>query len=842
MTKHGHGLPRKRPARNPKDEIAEDLPTLEPLADELPTLEPLAEQLPEAAAIEPKGPVQVTLAAAAAADKGFDQVVTVEVAAMDKKAVPDAVKAPLVRLAGKSAGGLRHRRVLVRFTGEAMIGSAVKDVVGEALKPTRPLLLVVRRGFGDETVLQGALPTVKVDSLDAGADTRAEIESGDLEAADLPMALESHLVPWAERATGRRFTFVFRGKVKPDAALRDAIASRLRAAGAVRLAFGERVLFDRDLEARVRCELVGGAVNLRVQPMADAATTIDALAMVLPAHHAAFAGKVVTITFDGEAPAAARDFCLDFARKAGAARVLHARGGEVEVLWPPVLTLEKGKEVTLRVDGQGRSRAALLAGLAAEAVGHAAAAKGQPVVIDWPAGFVLDAEAAAAVVAAHAALGARSLACTIVGDAREPFAPAPVLLQQDGERWLLRLDSEAGKPAELQRAFERCFVPQAATVRGKAVRVRIDGGVALSRSLLRTVLGAVEAAGAMRLELEEQVGGAAQVDVLLPALLTISKSGDRVRIAAIGEGRDAGQQARALQRELAAAALPAGCTVQVAASPLAESMVAAAVAAGAGRVVLDGPAPVLVHPPMFGAAEKKGVQLRLPVTPANEPAMVTRQIERELAVVVAGAGMLGATTVTLAWPGASPDSPQVLVVVRAFADKKAAKVLLDAGDGKPVQLHPAVAPKAAAAPAPLPAAAAAAPASPPAPAPLPPGSSLIALLGRRDEAVPPMILLGVEAGTSEAHLTTLETQLSEHLPRFRGRAVLLVLRQGGQDVPVRKNDAQVDLLRRLVPGAAAATLVFRGPDAQGRPHFQVLHSTLRALPAGSVFADPRARG
>ncbi|MBZ0151694.1 MAG: hypothetical protein K8J09_09200, partial [Planctomycetes bacterium] len=140
------------------------------------------------------------------------------------------------------------------------------------------------------------------------------------------------------------------------------------------------------------------------------------------------------------------------------------------------------------------------------------------------------------------------------------------------------------------------------------------------------------------------------------------------------------------------------------------------------------------------------------------------------------------------------------------------------------------------------AAAAAAPASSPAPAPLPPGSSLIALLGRRDEAVPPMILLGVEAGTNEAHLTTLETQLSEHLPRFRGRAVLLVLRQGGQDVPVRKNDAQVDLLRRLVPGTAAATLVFRGPDAQGRPHFQVLHSTLRALPAGSVFADPRARG
>lgn len=841
MTKHGHGLPRKRPARNPKDEIAEDLPTLEPLAEDLPTLEPLAEQLPELAPAEPGGPVKVTLAAAVAADKGFDQVVTVEVAAMDKKAVPDAVKAPLARLTGKSAAVLRHQRVLVRFTGEAMIGSAVKDVVGEVMKPTRPLLLVVRRGFGDEALLQGTLPTVKVDTKDAGADTRAEVESGELEAADLPVALASHLGAWAERAAGRRFTFVFRGKVKPDAALRDEIAGRLRTAGAVRVAFGERVLFDRDLEARVHCELAGDAIDLRVQPTADAATTIDALAMVLPAHHAAFAGKVVTIRFDGDAPAAARDFCLDFARKAGATRVLHARGGDVDVLWPPVLTLQTGKEVTLRVDGDGRSRAAVLAGIAAEAAGHAAAAKGQSVVLDWPAGFGLDAEAAAAAVAVHAALGARSLACTIAGEAREPFAPAPVVLQQDGERWLLRLDSEAGKPAELQRAFERCFAPQAASLRGKAVRVCVDGGAALSRSLLRTVLGAVEAAGAMRLELEEQVGGKPQVDVLLPALLTISKSGDRVRIAAIGEGRDVGQQARALQRELAAAELPAGCTVQVAASPLAESMVAAVVAAGAGRVVLDGPAPVLVHPPMFGAAEKKGTQLRLPITPANEPAMLTRQIERELAVVVAGAGMLAATTVTLAWPGASPDSPPVLTVVRAFADKKAAKVQLDAGDGKPVQLHPPVTPKAEAAPAPAPAAGAPAAAAP-APAPLPPGSSLISLLGRRDEAVPPMILLGVEAGTGEAHLATLETQLQEHLPRFRGRAVLLVLRQGGQDVPVRKNDAQVDLLRRLVPGAAAATLVFRGPDAQGRPHFQVLHSTLRALPAGSVFGDPRARG
>jgi hypothetical protein len=56
---------------------------------------------------------------------------------------------------------------------------------------------------------------------------------------------------------------------------------------------------------------------------------------------------------------------------------------------------------------------------------------------------------------------------------------------------------------------------------------------------------------------------------------------------------------------------------------------------------------------------------------------------------------------------------------------------------------------------------------------------------------------------------------------------------------VRRSDALISLLTQIVPTAAAATLVFRGPDAQGRPHFQVVHSTLRALPIGSAFGDPR---
>ncbi|MCA8953964.1 MAG: hypothetical protein KDE27_30925, partial [Planctomycetes bacterium] len=72
------------------------------------------------------------------------------------------------------------------------------------------------------------------------------------------------------------------------------------------------------------------------------------------------------------------------------------------------------------------------------------------------------------------------------------------------------------------------------------------------------------------------------------------------------------------------------------------------------------------------------------------------------------------------------------------------------------------------------------------------------------------------------------------------RAVMVVLQENGADVAVRKPMPIVDVLRRVLSASAAATLIFRGPDAQGRPHFQVLHSSLRAMPVGANFRDPRA--
>jgi hypothetical protein len=837
MTKNRHELPRKKPGRSAKDEIAEELPTLEPVVDDLPTLPPADDELPTLEAIDDAapaalvetGPVKTSLAAST--DAAFDTVVTVDVPAMDKKAVPDAFRAPLQQRLASAPGQLRHRRVLVRFTGDAVVGSAGKEVVAELLKPHLPLLAVVRRGFGDETVAQGKLPVVTLASSETGSVTRVEVGTADIDPIDLPLALASHLPALLGSARGKRITFVFQGKAKPDAALRDQLGKQLQEAGALRCAIGERVLFDAELAQRVQCTTAGELVTLSVQPADDDAVTIDALSMVLPAHAAACKGRTVRI--DLKRPVAkARDFCIEFARKHGAARIELAAAGEPQVVWPKLITAApSGGELLLRLQANGRSRAAMLAAFAQEVPEHAAAAKGKVLVVDWPAGTAIDAEIEAALLAAVTASGAKGLVATIGGDQREPFAPAPVQFRTDGELRVVRVDSEAGKPAELQRAFDRRLPQHQKDLRGKAVRVQIAGSAALSRTLLRSLCGAIEAAGATRLELEES--GA--TDVLLPPMLKVTRTGDAVRIQAQLDGRDDAQQAKAMVRELELAGVLAGQTVAIEPSSAAEAIAKVVTGKGPARVVLAGPAPVQLFPPLFAPAEKKGTAVRLLAQPHGDWAMLGRQLDRELAAVLGGLGPIANATVTVVWPGADLAAEPFAKLVAGLVGKKPAKVLLDAGSGNAVQVHPPVVAPAPAAP--IAGAASAAPA--PVAAAVPPGSRLLTVLARRDDAVPPIVVLGVEAGTGPEHLAAVEAQLAEHLPRLARRSVLLVLQRGGQDVPVRKPDALVDLLRRLVPTTAAATLVFRGPDAQGRPHFQVLHSTLRALPVGGTFGDPR---
>lgn len=846
MTKNRHELPRKKPARNAKDEIADDLPTLEPVADDLPTLpsadddlptlEPLAEAEPE-----PKGPVQV---AALPAEGEFELVLQVDVAEMDKKAVADALKAPFARACTMHAGRIRNRKVLVRFGGEAMIGSAARDLVAETMKPHKPLLAIVRRGMGDETVTHGKPPEVAVVVSEQDGVTKLEVATGELEAVDLPVALAPHVAALAPQAKGRRYRFTFTGKARPDAAMRGELTAALQAAGARAARIGERVLFDKDLTDRVRASASGQTVTVAVQCADDEDTTLEALSLALPEHASAWKGKVVRFDLSRSLPAACA-LCLDFAQKQGAARVDF---GDV-VAWPKLIAAQAGAEVALRLQANGRTPAQTLAALVAEAPAHAAACQGKAVRIDWPAGFALDAAAGKALCEVVGALQPKTLACSFGGEQREPFVPDPcAFAEQDGVT-TVTLDSEAGKPVELQRAIDRRLPGKAKELRGKAVRVQVAGSAALSRTLLRGVCGVLQQAGVARLEMVEAGG----VDVLTPPLLAIDHRPDAVRIVATTAGRDEAQQRKALARELDAAGIQPGEAVVLTPTPLLDAILAAVLGKGASKVSLDGDAVVQVHPPLLGAPEKKGLFVRLVVTPGGDEAMVARQLDRELPKVAAALPTLQGNTVTIAWAGGDAASANVARVVDAFLAKETAKIVFDRGDGAPQVLHPAtpkVAPPPPAEELPTLPLAEATSAEPPtlpladdAPvaAPVAAGPSLLHLLARRDDAAPPMVVVGVPAGADAAHVAAVEADLQRNLPRFAGRAVLLVLRAGGQDVPVRRLDPMVEMLRRTVPAAAAATLVFRGPDGQGRPHFQALHSRVPALPAGATFADPRAR-
>lgn len=848
MTKHGHGLPRKRPGRSAQREIEDELPALEPL-DELPGLEPI----PALEPIDDDGPVKVRREASD--DPAFDTVLTVAVAEMPKQDVLAAVAAPLERAAAAAAAELRHRRVLVRFTGDALIGGAVKQLVVDTLQPHRPLLAVVRRGFGDERVLEGALPTVERTEREADGRIEVEFATGDCVAADLPAALTSHLDALTGRAAGRRFVFQFRGSARPDAALRDAIAMALRDAGARSAAIGARVLFDRDLEERVQCAVSGTRATIVVALTQPDAETIDALSLVLPMHEAALDGKSVRFQFARES-AAVQAFCVDFAQSAGASLIEVGGQNDFDIVWPPLVRLVPGAEIVLRLEPNGRSRAAVLAAFGRECRELHDTTQGKDVVVDWPADFALDAEAVAGLDAVLGKLAPKRLACTVAGAAREPFVPEPVSFGAAGELYTVRIDSDAGRPPELQRALDRRLPAHLSSFRGRSVRIELAGDAAVSRSLVRSLCTAVAEAGAMRLEVQE--GGA--VDVLLPPMLAIVEGEHGVSITIVLEGRDQAQQQKAIARELEGIELalkPVTIGSSTGSSTAAEAVAQAALEQGAARVVLDGPQPLQIHPPLFEPPQKQGKDLRLVVDPTGDAAMDARMLDRELAGVLNGVGVLSGSTVTIAWPGADAAAAPVVRLREALQQKRTAKILLDAG-GEPVQLHPEPKPVAATAPvapaaakAPIaaaPAARDAAPAGAPAPArgpapaapPLPTTAQHLTVLGRRDEAVPPLVLLGVAAGDDEMHVAAVEAELQAHLPRFRGRAVLLVPQENGADAPARRPNALVQMLGRVVPRGAAATLVFRGPDAQGRPHFQVLHSTLRALPVGGAFADPRA--
>lgn len=784
--------------REPDD----DLPTLEELADEL-------EELPGLG--DADGADAVRVDCSPADEAGFDTAVGVTVPEMEKASMPAAVEAPLRRVVGAAAAKVRHHRVVVTFVGDTIIGSAVKDLCGEVLRHFKARKVVVRRGYGDELVHEGELPRVQVQRTVDGDVMRVEVETGQLEAADLQMALQPELVGLVAAAKGQRLEFAFSGSARPDAALRQLLARTLGDAGALRLQVGQRVLFDRELERRVQLVIDGPRAKITVDPAEREVETEEAIAMVLGDAGERLQDKDITVELPQSASSAVLQQCLQFCVQAEPQRVAVSRdGGPADVLWPALLTLEeRGDEVALRVAAGGRDRAALLVAFRRESAELGDRLRGKAVAVHWESGTKLDSELEQQCLREGiGAFGPRALWTTVGGGEREILLPPPVALRPEGALRLLQIDTDAGKPPELVRAFERWLPGARDELRGKPVRVAFAGAVAPSRTVQKAVLEAVEQAGAVRVELDDH--GA--IDVVAPPLLAITGSArEGFRVAAAAAGRDADQIERALQRELDAGESWIDAVVTLVPSALTERLLAVAVDRGASRVILGGPTPVQVHPPALIGA-RRGDELRLEVTPTADPAMVRRQIERELASVIGDDG-LDDVAVTIVWNDApAPDAEPLASLLNALLARGPGRVLLDRGGQRPVQLYPEVV------------------------------REVVSVLGRKAEAEAPMWMLGIGVGDDPAHVQAVQARLAELQQQLAGARVLLVARGDGRDLPQPGDDPAFAAARDAVTAVAAATLVFRGLDPRRRPFFAVVQSTLDALPVGKAVADPRPRG
>lgn len=772
-------------------------------AEDLPTLESIAEELEQVAAAD-----QVKVAPQATAEPGFDVAFTVEVAAMDKKAMPEAVAAALQPALVAAAAQVRNHRVLVAFLGDTLIGTAVKDTVGTALKAARARKIVVRRGYGDELLHDVPPPRAAVEKTTVGDTVRVAVTTGDLEAADLPAALQPELVALASAARGLRFQFTFQGAARPDAALRDLLARTLGDAGALRAAIGERVLFDRELEARVRVSARGDDVAIEITPADREAETLDAIAMVLPDAHERLAGKVVALRFARPTVDSAVQQAIAECRRAAPRRLEVDRGdGQgVDVVLPPLLEVEsRATGVRVRIVGGGRSGAAVAVAFAREARELGATVQGKAVEVDIGGDVALDPPAVDGLLQRAVAVWApASLACSRAGGEAEPIWPAPFTVTSAAGAVAVRIDTDACKPAHLLAAIERRLPVHLAAVRGGRVHCTFVGASAPSRGLLRAVAGLAPQFSLARLEVEQQ----GTVDVVAPPLLAVSARADGVGVRAATAGREPAQLEVALQRELAAFEWN-GKTVTIAGAELVARLHAATVERGAAKVFVDaGDGAVLVHPPLL-TASVQAQQWWITAAPLADAATVRRQIARELPALLATAAPLP-PTLGLVWPGGGVGDEPVSHVLAQLVAAGAARVLFDGGHGRS-QVHPPLV------------------------------LDYVAILGRKDDGPAPLLMLAVDAGATEEHAQRLRDRLQELAPQLADRRVLLVSRRDGEELAADDAEPAFALVRAFVEPLAAATLVFRGRDGRARPHFTVVATRTDGIAVGQAFADPRPR-
>jgi hypothetical protein len=188
--------------------------------------------------------------------------------------------------------------------------------------------------------------------------------------------------------------------------------------------------------------------------------------------------------------------------------------------------------------------------------------------------------------------------------------------------------------------------------------------------------------------------------------------------------------------------------------------------------------------------------------------MAQRQIARELPKLFAD-GALSGQAVTVAWAGADAAVEPCASLVCELVARGASVVRVDDGAGKIVQAHPQVV------------------------------REFVRVLGKKDDAVPPIAMLGISLDEAEDQPQQVAQALAAMSGVLAGRRVLLVGLQDGAEVPFLGSSPVVTAARGAVDAHAAATLCFRGKDANGVGCFGVARSSVEGLAFGQNFRDPR---
>jgi hypothetical protein len=830
--------------------------------DDLETL-PFLDELEDDAPVAGANIALVHVKHAPATDGAHDLCFELAVGDMDKKEVADALAVPLAAKIAELGEKLRWKRVLVLFTGSTLIPSAARDRVGALLAEAKACRVTVQRGLGDERVHEVERPGAKVAVTEPEIGRlRVAVDAAGLEAADLAGALAAELATIGPLGADKRVDVVVDGP-QPGADAVEQIRRAFASAARLSLATGggaAQVLADRALEARVRVRPdERGSVDVEIGGDGDEKASVEALQVVLRGARAQIAGKRVAVRFSGRL---AQPRELDALRalaselEPGRVDVTAAAGDKAQLLWPPLVHASRlGKETTLQINPEGRNRSAMIAALQQELPSLAADIKGRNVTVDWPQHFE-DEEIERACEQSLAQQGAARVAFSYRGQQREPIVPRPIEVRAgEGGRRAVTLDTDAGAPDELVRTIERRLA--GAGLAGAAVDIAVKGSGPLSRTMRRTLLERLEAAGVGRATLDDR----GNREVLLPKLLAVSPlPGGEVRVAIDVGGRSVDQLARALAEDLERAVIARGASVHLQGTTE-ESVVRALVRRGAARVLLDDESGVQAHPPLFAVIARDGDSLVLRAEPALDDAVSTAQVERELPRAIAAQGDLAEVTVILEWPDARPPvGAPVARAVEILVDAQPRALLLESGDGTAVQLHPepdvgmdtpepwSISGEELPEPEltepefelvenePEPTADAEMKldlfdleVEEPRPA--------VTILGRRPQAQPPLLMLGIDCHAGDA----IEGALAAHHAEVENNRVLVVFLDRGEPTELRSDDARVAAVRTALEPHAAALLLWRDATLVAPAHFEVVASRVESLAVGARMRDPRRR-